>query len=130
MYTQLLGIAERARRETKHRFQNLFAMLNGELLHVCWKDIKRRAAVGVDGVSASEYQVNLTANIKDLVQRVKEGRYRAQLVRRHYIPKGQGKLRPLGIPATEDKLLQLAAARLLGAIYETFCRVASDIALE
>jgi RNA-directed DNA polymerase len=60
----------------------------------------------------------LDENISNLVERLKTKSYRAKLVRRHYIPKGDGKLRPLGIPAVEDKLLQLAVTRLLTAIYE------------
>jgi retron-type reverse transcriptase len=65
------------------------------------------AASGVDRVSAAEYEANLAEDIKQLVERLKRKSYRAKLVRLHYIPKGNGGLRPLGIPATEDKLLQL-----------------------
>jgi group II intron reverse transcriptase/maturase len=81
-------------------------------------DIKKDAAYGVDRVSAREYEENLDENIKQLVERLKRKSYRAKLVRRQYIPKGEGKFRPLGIPATEDKLLQLAVKRILEAIYE------------
>jgi RNA-directed DNA polymerase len=118
MQTSLQGIAEKAKREKKYRFRNLYGMLNEEYLIRCWGDIRKEAAYGVDRVSAQEYQGNLVGNIRDLVGRLKRKSYRAKLVRRHYIPKGNGKLRPLGIPAVEDKLLQLAVARLLEAIYE------------
>ena len=73
---------------------------------------------GVDGVTAEQYEVNLAENILDLAQRLKTKRYRTKLVRRVYIPKGGGKVRPLGIPALEDKLVQLCCARILTSIYE------------
>ena len=118
MQTEVLAIANKAKREKKHRFCNLYGMLNEEFLIQCWKSINKRAATGVDKVSAEEYGAQLTENIRDLVKRLKAKRYRARLVRRHYIPKGEGELRPLGIPVTEDKLLQMAAAQILEAIYE------------
>ena len=84
----------------------------------CWYDLNKDAASGVDGLTAEIYALNLEENITDLAGRVKAGRYRAKLVRRVYIPKENGKQRPLGIPALEDKLVQLACAKLLSAIYE------------
>ena len=72
----------------------------------------------MDRVTFAEYERELDANLADLVGRLKEKRYRAKLVRRKYIPKANGKLRALGIPALEDKLLQRAAAQVLEAIYE------------
>ena len=93
-------------------------MLNEENLLECWRYIRKDAACGVDRVSAREYEENLEENIRRLVERLKKGIYRAKLVRRQYIPKGEGKVRALGIPATEDKLLQLAVKRILEAIYE------------
>jgi group II intron reverse transcriptase/maturase len=64
------------------------------------------------------YADNLQTNVEALVERLKQKRYRAKLIRRHYIPKGNGQERPLGIPVIEDKLLQAACARILNAIYE------------
>jgi group II intron reverse transcriptase/maturase len=93
-------------------------LLNEEFLRECWRDIRKDAASGVDQVSAQDYEQNLEENIHNLVERLKRKQYRAKLVRRQYIPKGDGKLRPLGIPAVEDKLLQLAVMRILQAIYE------------
>ncbi|NOT53662.1 MAG: group II intron reverse transcriptase/maturase [Deltaproteobacteria bacterium] len=118
MPTSLQGIAEKARSQKQYRFRNLYGMLNEELLTESWREIKKSAASGVDQISAQDYEQNLEGNIRDLVERLKQKRYRAKLVKRHYIPKGNGKLRPLGIPAVEDKLLQVAATRLLAAIYE------------
>ena len=93
-----------------YRFRNLYGMLNEDFLKQCWRDIRKDAASGVDQVSAQEYEQHLDENIHDLVERLKQKRYRAKLVRRHYIPKGDGTQRPLGIPAVEDKLLQLAVS--------------------
>jgi group II intron reverse transcriptase/maturase len=118
MQTSLRGIAKKAQEKKKHRFGNLYEMLNEENLVDCWRYIRKNAACGVDRVSAREYEENLEENIKRLVERLKTGSYRAKLVRRQYIPKGGGKTRPLGIPATEDKLLQVAVKRILEAIYE------------
>ena len=118
MQTSLLGIAKKAKSDTRYRFRNLYRELNEELLRDSWRLLRKDAALGVDRVSAKEYEANLEENIHRLVERLKQKRYRARLVRRHYIPKGEGKWRPLGIPAIEDKLLQLAVKRLLEAIYE------------
>jgi group II intron reverse transcriptase/maturase len=118
MQTSLRGIAKKAQEKKKHRFGNLYEMLNEENLVDCWRYIRKNAACGVDRVSAREYEENLEENIRRLVERLKTGSYRAKLVRRQYIPKGGGKTRPLGIPVTEDKLLQVAVKRILEAIYE------------
>jgi len=116
--TSLQGIAQKAARERKYRFRNLAVMLDEEMLQDSWRYIRKDAAYGVDRVSAREYEQDLEENIKKLVERLKRGSYRAKLVKRRYIPKGDGRKRPLGIPATEDKLLQIAVKRILEAIYE------------
>jgi group II intron reverse transcriptase/maturase len=116
--TSLQGIADKARKERSHRFQNLFGMLNVPFIEACWSRMNKKSAAGVDHVSAREYEQNLRVHIEGLVERLKGNRYRAKLVRRQYIPKEPGKMRPLGIPATEDKLLQKAVAVILEAIYE------------
>jgi RNA-directed DNA polymerase len=118
MPTFLQGIAKKAQEQPKHRFGNLYELLNETFLKECWRDIRKDAAYGADWVSAQDYEQHLDENIHDLVERLKRKQYRAKLVRRQYIPKGDGKLRPLGIPAVEDKLLQLAVTRILQAIYE------------
>jgi RNA-directed DNA polymerase len=118
MPTSLRGIANRAIREPEHRFGDLYRLLNEQNLRWCFYQLRRRSAPGVDKVTFEQYERNLEDNLADLVERLKGKRYRAKLVRRKHIPKGNGKTRPLGIPALEDKLLQLAAAKILSAIYE------------
>ena len=88
------------------------------MLKDCFQRLRKDAAPGVDDVTYEAYAKNLDANVTDLVQRLKRKSYHAQLVRRKLIPKGGGKLRPLGIPTLEDKLLQAAVAQILSAIYE------------
>jgi RNA-directed DNA polymerase len=85
----------------------------------CWKGLNKNAASGVDKVTAKAYEENLQVNIQSLEKRLKDKRYRAKLVRRCYIPKKNGKERPLGIPALEDRLLQLACAKILASIFES-----------
>ncbi len=116
--TSLRGIANKAKADKRHRFRDLYRCLDAELLLDCWQDLNKEAASGVDHVTADAYAANLQGNIEALVQRLKTKRYRAKLVRRCYIPKANGTERPLGIPALEDKLVQLACAKLLTAIYE------------
>ena len=93
-------------------------MLNELNLYDSWKYLNKSASCGIDRVSAKQYEANLEGNVKDLVSRLKRKGYRAKLIKRKYIPKSNGKLRPLGIPVTEDKLLQTAVARILNAVYE------------
>ena len=116
--TTLQAIALKAELQPGYRFQNLFGLLNEDLLKDSWRYIRKNAAYGVDQVSAKDYEQNLDENIHQLVEDLKRKRYRAKLVLRRYIPKGDGKFRPLGIPATQDKLLQVAVKRILQAIYE------------
>jgi len=116
--TFLWGIANKAKTKKRHRFRDLYRCLNGELIYYAWESLNKGAASGVDNVTAEAYAEDLHANIQRLVERLKTKRYRAKLVRRVYIPKENGKQRPLGIPALEDRLIQSAAAKVLTAIYE------------
>jgi len=116
--TSLRGIANRAASDKTHRFQNLFGLLNVGFLLWCWQFVNKRAASGVDRKDARSYQENLRENTEALVAALKGGWYRAKLVLRRYIPKLNGKLRPLGIPAIADKLLQIGVSKILEAIYE------------
>ncbi len=97
--------------------QSVVGLLNEENLAWCFDFLRKDAAPGVDRVDYAGYQENLDSNIHDLVERLKTNRYRAKLVRRRYIPKLKGKMRHLGIPATEDKLVQVGVAKILEAIY-------------
>lgn len=118
MQTSLQGIAQKAKEQKHYRFRNLYGMLNEDFLLDSWKDLNQQAAKGLDGIDAQTYQTQLQKNIEDLVNRLKQKNYQAQGIRRQMIPKANGKLRPLGIVSLDDKLLQIAAARLLETIYE------------
>ena len=116
--TFLRAIAEKAHTEKHHRFGDLYRWLNRDVLRLCFFQLRKDAASGVDGVTYQEYEKNLEANLEDLEGRLRRKAYRARLVRRKYIPKGEGKMRPLGIPALEDKLVQIGVTQILLAIYE------------
>jgi len=116
--TFLRAIAEKAFTNKQHRFDDLYRRLNRDVLRLSFFRLRKDAASGVDGVTFQEYERNLESNLADLEERLKRKAYRARLVRRKYIPKGNGKLRPLGIPVLEDKLLQMAVTQILLAIYE------------
>lgn len=116
----LLALRQKAAAEPKHRFRSLYRMIDLPMLYECYHELRRAAAPGVDGVDVAAYGQHLDERLVDLLARLKAQRYRAQWVRRRYIPKpGSTKMRPLGIPIVEDKLVQLAASRILEAIYET-----------
>ena len=110
MQTSLQGIANRARIDKGARFRDLYRLLNEANLRWCFYQLRKDASPGVDRVTFEMYERSLEANLEDLVGRLKQKRYRAKLVRRKHIPKGNGKTRPLGIPVLEDKLIQLAVS--------------------
>ena len=116
--TFLRAIAEKASTDQHHRFGDLYRWLNQDVLRLCFFRLRKDAASGVDGVTYQEYEKNLEANLADLEGRLGRKAYRARLVRRKLIPKGNGKMRPLGIPALEDKLVQVAVTQILLAIFE------------
>jgi hypothetical protein len=100
--TFLRAIADKAARDKHHRFGDLYRQLNESALRQSFYLLRKDAASGVDGVTFEEYEKNLDSNLANLVQRLKNKRYKARLVRRKYIPKGQGKWRPLGIPTVSS----------------------------
>jgi RNA-directed DNA polymerase len=101
------------------RFTALLHHVDVDRLRAAYRALKPKAAPGVDGVTWEDYGVDLENNLKDLHARVHRGAYRARPSRRVFIPKPDGRLRPLGIAALEDKILQRALVEVLNAIYET-----------
>lgn len=118
MKTELNAIAFKAQTQPKHRFQNLFGTLDTDALYRGWASLNKRSAAGIDGVTAKDYQLRLSENIHVLHQKLKTNRYRADDVKRVYIPKANGKERPLGLPTIEDKLVQQSVAEILQSIWE------------
>ena len=114
----LYGVREVARRDKRARFTALLHHVTVELLRDSFYRLKRQAACGVDGLTWSEYEVNLEERLYDLHDCLHRGSYRAQPSRRVHIPKPDGRLRPLGIAALEDKIVQQAVGTVLNAIYE------------
>ena len=118
MPTSLRGIANKAVEDRTYKFRNLINLLIVEFLLWSWTFVNKKATAGVDRESAYDYELNLVNHAETLVESIKGGWYRAKLILRKYIPKGEGKMRPLGIPAIADKLLQTPVAKILEAIYE------------
>jgi group II intron reverse transcriptase/maturase len=118
METKLARIAEVARNKPNERFTSLIHLINYEMIVKCHHELDGNKAAGVDEVTKAEYEKNLPTNVKGLIARMKRQAYKPQPAKRVYIPKGNGKKRPLGIPAYEDKLVQKALAKILNAIYE------------
>ena len=102
--SQQLGRVRQAARRGEGRFTALLHHVNEDLLLLSFFWLKRKAAVGVDGVSWTDYEEHLEANLTDLHKRIHSNAYRAQPSRRQYIPKPDGQRRPLGIAALEEKL--------------------------
>ena len=103
---------------TYPKVQNLMHSVNEQTLMLEHKRQARKKATGIDGVDKTAYDENAEENIQELVSKMKKFQYRPQAVRRTYIPKANGKMRPLGIPAYEDRLVQGVMAGLLNEVYE------------
>jgi len=120
MINELLGIQfniEKARLDG--RVQNLASYINEDSLISSHKEMDRKKAKGIDGVSKEDYSIELEANIKHLVKRMKNGSYKPEPIRRVYIPKdGSSKMRPLGISCYEDKIVEKVIAEILTMVYE------------
>src|SRR5665213_2946295 len=111
-------VRQAARLKKKERFTALLHHVDVDRLRGAYLALKREAAPGVDGVTWADYGQDLEARLEDLHGRVHRGAYRARPSRRRFIPKADGKLRPLGIAAVEDKIVQRALTEVLNAIYE------------
>ena len=114
----LRGVREAAKKDPNARFTSLLHHVTVGLLRSSFLALQRQAAPGVDGVTWREYRKGLDARLHDLHERIHRGSYRAQPSKRTYIPKPDGRKRPLGIAALEDKLVQHAVVTVLNAIYE------------
>jgi hypothetical protein len=114
----LFGVREAARTDRRLRFTSLLHHLTPELLRASFFDLKKQAAPGVDEETWRDYAADFEQRIEDLHGRIHRGAYRAKPSKRTYIPKADGKLRPLGIAALEDKIVQQATRTILECIYE------------
>jgi len=116
--TKLALIAGHARRDSKMQFTSLAYLLDIEFLTHCFYSLNRNKTVGVDNVSWNDYKENLEENLANLVERLKRKRFKPIPARRLYIPKDNGEQRPLGISATENKIVEKGITRILNSIYE------------
>src|SRR5258706_4699340 len=116
--TFLQRIGQRAKEKPEEKWTTLLSHMKVPLLKEAYRRLRKDAATGVDGVTWEEYGERLDERLRDLEDRVHRGSYHPQPVRRVHIPKGDGKLRPIGIPALEDKIVQQAARMILEPIYE------------
>jgi RNA-directed DNA polymerase len=111
-------IRQAARKRKKEKFTSLLHHISIDLLGEAFGELKRNAAPGVDGLTCRDYEADLEHNLAELHARVHRGAYRALPSRRVYIPKPDGRQRPLAVTALEDKIVQRATAAVLNAIYE------------
>jgi RNA-directed DNA polymerase len=118
MSPELRKVVERAQREPEGRFHALAHLIDVPALARAYRRMRSEAAAGVDGVTKEQYGQDLERNLQDLHARLKAKRYRHQAIRRVNIPKGKDKIRPIGISAFEDKLVQDAVREVLEAVYE------------
>ena len=116
--SELGRVRQVARKDKEVRFTALLHHVDVDRLRTAYFALRPKAAPGVDGVTWHEYGQDLEANLRDLHARVHRGSYRAKPVRRAYIPKRDGRLRPLGVAALEDKIVQRAVVEVLNCIYE------------
>lgn len=113
-----MQIAARAGKYPREALTNLQEFIDIGLLNASFESLNKKGASGVDGEKWTDYNKQRNERIPELLMAFRSGRYRAPNIRRVFIPKGDGKMRPLGLPTVEDKLLQTAVSRVLTPIYE------------
>ena len=118
MGTKLERIMEISATTPKPEFTSLYHLINIEMLKQCHKELDGNKAVGIDKVTKAEYEEHLEENLTNLVSKLKNKAYKPLPSLRVFIPKANGKKRPLGIASYEDKIVQLAVKKILEAIYE------------
>ena len=118
MQTSIHVIANAARRDKSKRFCSLYSLFNRVVLEKAFRKLNRKSVSGVDSVTWKEYESNLEANLIDLEERLKQKRYWPRYLKRVYLPKPNGKKRPIGIPILEDKIVQQVASDILNALFE------------
>jgi retron-type reverse transcriptase len=118
MSTEHERISELARENRQLQFLSLAHYLTPTALMEAYKSLRKDASAGIDGITYGEYQKEAGRKIQELYERVRSKRYRAQPLKRIYIPKENGKQRPISIPSLDDKILQKAVVTLLNAVYE------------
>lgn len=118
MSPKLDRLSELAKEDPKRQFFSIAHLITPEALYAAFRGLRKDASAGVDGVRYEEYQEDAERKIRQLHRRLKDGKYQAQPLRRVYIPKENGKQRPISIPALEDKIVQKATAEVLNAVYE------------
>src|SRR3990172_10876169 len=111
-------IALKAKEDPNCKFTSLIHLLTEDFLKECFRELKKNKSPGIDGITVNEYEEQLDENLADLVARLKAKQYKPKPVKRVYIPKPNGDKRPLGIPAVEDKIVQMAIKKILEAIFE------------
>jgi group II intron reverse transcriptase/maturase len=120
LQSALERVRQVATEKKEERFRTLWHhVYNTDRLREAYLGLKPKAAAGVDGVTWRQYGEDLEGNLQDLSSRLKRGAYRAKPVRRVYIPKDDGRQRPIGVPTLEDKIVQRATVEVLNAVYET-----------
>ena len=118
MITELNAITFKSQRHPKHRFQNLYGLLRDDCLYQSRGQLNKQAAAGIDGITMPVYQQQLVSNITRLSDALKHKRFRANDIKRVFIPKSNGKQRPLGLPTVDDKLVQQGVSQILQSIWE------------